>query len=653
MPAGYSKNRLAIAAAAAVIVLAIVLALVPHATSLVSVGLVAISALAAIVARNEASRLRYCLARSEAEATTAARDLRFTLDAIAEGVVVVERNGNVSAINEKAIVMLDLPARFREPGQPFTGIIDYMAARGEFQVTANDLGRPQALRQDEIERVRTLVDGAENDTYERRRPDGTVLKVASKRTPGGGFVRVISDVTEHHRSAEKIERLYRQDALTSLPNRAAFAEYFKDTFAHRQPSDEFSLVIVDVDAFKLVNEAHGHATGDRLLRAIALRLTDSVRAGDFVARTAGDEFSVVLRSLGDPRIALGRARELVKTLREPYVIADHVIVTSVSAGVAICPSDGETAEELIRNADLALHNAKLEGRNTCRLFAPEHAEQIAARRRIELDLARAVLNDQLALHYQPLVNVPSRQIVGFEALLRWHHPELGMVSPAEFIPIAEETGLIAPIGRWVLRQACEEAMRWPDSLRVAVNLSATQFKTSSLVGEIKEALHTSGLPPHRLELEVTETALLHNTENTVSQLREIGAMGARIAMDDFGTGYSSLNYLREFAFDRIKIDGSFIAELGCSPEADSIVEAIVALARCLGVETTAEGVEKPDQLARLTRMGCSEVQGYLFARPRPAAQIADMLDAGTKALSRMPSAPSSLDLSADQYRLAK
>lgn len=649
MPADYLKSQIMMVADVAVILLAISIAFISPETRVVFASLIMISAIAAIVARYESGCLRRRLEISEAEAAAAARDLRFTLDAIAEGVVVVERSGNVSAINDKAIAMLDLPARFRVPGQAFTSIIDYMDERGEYKVSANDAGCPNALRSDELDRVRTLLAGLEQDTYERRRPDGTVLSVASKRMPGGGFVRVIADVTEHHRSVEKIERLHRQDALTSLPNRSAFSAHLKALLDHRD--EEFSLLIMDVDAFKLINEAHGHATGDRLLRAMALRLNEQVRAGDFVARNAGDEFAVILRKMGDPTIALARARQIVKAMREPYVIAEQVIVTSVSAGVAICPGNGESAEELVRNADLALRNAKLEGRNTCRLFASEHAEQIAVRRRIEHELARAVLRNQLTLHYQPLIDVRSREVVGFEALLRWRHPELGLISPAEFIPIAEETGLIAPIGRWVLHQACKAAARWPGNLRVAVNLSAVQFRTLSIVGDIRDALDASSLAPHRLELEVTETALLHNTETTVAQLRDIGAMGARIAMDDFGTGYSSLSYLREFAFDRIKIDGSFIAELGCNSESDSIVEAIIALARCLGVETTAEGVEKADQFARLARMGCNEVQGYLFAKPCPVSQVPELLNAGAAAGPALNKGPASLELSGHEHRL--
>lgn len=443
------------------------------------------------------------------------------------------------------------------------------------------------------------------------------------------------------------------DPLTGLPNRELLAERIDAGLAEPiAPGERLVVLLLDLDSFKNINDGLGHGPGDSLLVDVARRLALTMRPGDTLARFGGDEFAVVCQAIPDQEIE-DLICDIRMALEEPFSCEDHEISLTASIGVAPA-TPGATAQSLLRDADSAMHRAKGAGRDRATLFHQTMRDQATARLDDQLGLRRALERDEMQAHFQPVVDLATGQAVGLEALIRWAHPQRGLIGPSNFIPMAEETGLILPIGRTVLRQACREAARWPGNYRVAVNLSAAQFRTHALVDDIQDALRASGLDPHRLELEVTETALLHNTERTVAQLRDIGAMGVRIAMDDFGTGFSSLNYLREFAFDRIKIDRSFIAELGRGRESDSIVDAIVALARCLGVETTAEGVETPEQFSHLAGIGCDEVQGFLFSRPRPAAEIEQMFSVGRN-VGAAPSTATQplLDLRRDEYRLAE
>jgi predicted signal transduction protein with EAL and GGDEF domain len=353
------------------------------------------------------------------------------------------------------------------------------------------------------------------------------------------------------------------------------------------------------------------------LAAASERIRKCLRDSDVVARLGGDEFAILQRGTAQPDGATALAERLLETISAPYQIDDHQVVVGTSIGVSIAPTDADDPDLLLKNADLALYRAKADGRGTYRYFEPGMDSRMQARRALELDLRRALANQEFELYYQPLVNVESEAVIGFEALVRWHHPTRGLVMPNDFIPLAEESWLILPLGEWVLRQACADAAKWPDHVHVAVNLSPLQFKNRTLVGLVVNALAASRLPPNRLELEITETVLLNDNEATLTALNQLRLLGVRIAMDDFGTGYSSLSYLRSFPFDKIKIDRSFIRELTAKDDSMAIIRAVTGLGHSLGMLTTAEGVETRDQFERLKREGCNEVQGYLFGAPRP------------------------------------
>jgi diguanylate cyclase (GGDEF)-like protein len=385
------------------------------------------------------------------------------------------------------------------------------------------------------------------------------------------------------------------------------------------------VLCVDLDLFKNVNDSLGHPVGDRLLRLVADRLRSQVRGNNLAARLGGDEFAIIMASDVSPNEASDFAARLIKMLSAAYEIDGHEVVIGASIGIAMSPGDGTTSEELMRNADLALYRAKEDGGAVHRFFEREMDRQVQKRRDMELDLRRAFANGEFELHYQPLVDIATDRISGFESLLRWHHPEKGMISPAEFVPVAEDIGLIVSLGEWVLREACSEAVKWPSEVKVAVNLSAVQFRSRNLVEVVISALAQSGLPPKRLELEITETVFLAETETNLAILHQLRELGVSISMDDFGTGYSSLSYLRSFPFDKIKIDRSFVKDLAKRSDCVAIVRAISGLGRSLNITTTAEGVETIDQLDWLRAEGCNEVQGFLFSAAKPAAEVQQLL----------------------------
>ena len=380
--------------------------------------------------------------------------------------------------------------------------------------------------------------------------------------------------------------------------------------------ESVAVLCLDLDHFKSVNDTLGHPIGDSLLQAVAARIRACVRPTDTVARLGGDEFAIVQVSAAQPTGATALAARLIEQIGEPFEIEGHQVVIGASVGIAVAPDDGSDPDCLLKNADMALYRAKEDGRGTYRFFEPAMDAKMQARRALELDLRKALVLGEFELFYQPLVRLDTDRVSGFEALLRWRHPQRGLVPPGEFIPLAEEIGLIGPIGAWVLKQACAEATRWPDHLKVAVNLSPVQFKNGTVVLDVVSALSASGLDPRQLELEITEAVLLQDTETTVATLTELRNLGVRISMDDFGTGYSSLGYLQKFPFDKIKIDRSFIRDLADRPDAIAIIRAVTGLGSSLGMSTTAEGVETEAQLRQLREEGCTEVQGYLFSEPK-------------------------------------
>ena len=441
-------------------------------------------------------------------------------------------------------------------------------------------------------------------------------------------IRIVRRITRALASSRaEAHRLSLHDPLTGLPNRAMLAERIAQTLndvrRQRRPA---AMLYLDLDRFKQVNDTLGHACGDALLRGVADRLRANVRTSDIVARLGGDEFAVIQMPISGEDEVRSLAQRLIGAISEPYDLAGHRIMIGASIGVAFAPADTADADELMQMADLALYRAKSDGRGTFCFFERGMDAKLQARRLLEADLRHAVAAGEFELHYQPLVALSSGGISGFEALVRWRHPERGIIPPGEFIPVAEETGLIVPIGAWVLRQACAEAASWPTSVSVAVNVSAVQFRGDHIVAAVFDALAAAGLAPGRLELEITETALLADADATLATLHHLRAFGVRIAMDDFGTGYSSLSYLRSFPFDKIKIDQSFVRDIETSMDCKAIVRAVTGLGENLGIPTTAEGVETVQQLDQLRAEGCDLVQGYYFSRPVPAERVAALLD---------------------------
>jgi diguanylate cyclase (GGDEF)-like protein len=411
------------------------------------------------------------------------------------------------------------------------------------------------------------------------------------------------------------------DALTGLPNRLLFRNRLQEELIRSGRGASFAMLCLDLDAFKDVNDSFGHPVGDMLLQGVTDRLRQETRETDTVARLGGDEFAIIQAGAEQPAAAIALAERLVARLAEPFDLDIHQAAIGVSIGIAMLPGDGEDADTALKNADLALYRAKADGRGTFRLFEPAMDAAMQRRSALVRDLRHGLETGQFELFYQPIMDKHAVRIQSFEALIRWRHPERGLVLPVEFIPVTEEIGLIRPLGAWVLAKACADAMQWPERISVAVNLSSVQFINGNLLQDVRQALCASGLPPHRLELEVTETVLIQNSEATLALLNELKALGVSIALDDFGTGYSSLGYLRKFPFDRVKIDKSFVDDLRLSGAATAIVRSVTSLCQALGMATTAEGVETAQQFDGAQASGCTNVQGYLFSRPVPAAEI--------------------------------
>jgi diguanylate cyclase (GGDEF)-like protein/PAS domain S-box-containing protein len=503
---------------------------------------------------------------------------------------------------------------------------------------AHDLFPPEQARGSEDSDREALRSGAVHVTEEKIRTPGRgdrLLLTTKLAIPGEdgrpAYVLGFSeDITERREAEARIAHMAGHDALTGLPNRTLLRDRLEQAIAAAAgpaggAAGMAAVLCLDLDRFKEVNDTLGHPVGDALLQAVAGRLRGCAQGRDVVARLGGDEFAVVLPApAGTPEGAAGFASRVAEALAEPFLIEGHQLLAGASIGIAVTPADGADADTLLRRADMALYRAKAEGRATWRFFEPALDAQLRKRRALEADLRAAVREERFELHYQPLFRTPTGRVNGVEALLRWRRPDGGLVAPADFVPLAEETGLIAPIGDWVLRRACAEVARWPsDTLSVAVNLSPAQFRRGDLVGSVRGALAASGLRPERLELEITESVLLEDDRATLETLRRLRALGVRIAMDDFGTGYSSLGYLQRFPFDKIKIDRSFVREMAQDANCMAIVRAVVSLGATLGATITAEGVETPEQLALLREVGCEEAQGFLLGRPKTGAELVE------------------------------
>lgn len=534
---------------------------------------------------------------------------------MSQGLCMFDADENLILCNNRFVEIYGLPPGSVRPGMTLQELFGHVA------VFRTDDGRSvQELYEDYREnRAKTG-----SRYYRRELGNGRTIAVSQRAMPDGGWVDTQEDISERIKSELQIAHMALYDGLTDLPNRFQFQRKLAE-FLETDADPTFAVQCLDLDGFKNINDTLGHPDGDELLRQVAKRLQRCVGDEGFVCRLGGDEFAVLQLDLQEPHAATELASSIIAALSEPYDLNGRQAIVGASIGIAVFPDDGSDADELLRNADIAMYGAKSQGRGTFRFFEPEMDARLKARRSLELDLRTAVEEEQFEVYYQPVIDVVSSSVSGFEALLRWRHPVRGMVSPAEFIPVAEETGIINRLGEWVLRRACTEATVWPGRLKVAVNLSAVQFRSPNLVQTVFSALAGSHLDPTRLELEITESVFLEDSRAVLDALHQLKGYGVRIAMDDFGTGYSSLSYLRSFPFDKIKIDQSFVRGLGSADDALPIIRAVTGLGTNLGMATLAEGVETRDQFDTLRREGCNEVQGFLFSPAVPAHALPDLL----------------------------
>jgi diguanylate cyclase (GGDEF)-like protein len=555
------------------------------------------------------------------------RNLQFdtAINNMSQGLCFFDASHRLIVCNDRYVDMYDLPRDRVGPGAHLNEIVDMRFEAGSFP----EMSRDEYLHW----RTKVAISSEATDSIVELK-NGRTFKIRHRPMPDGGWVATHEDITEQRQSEVKIEYMAHHDALTDLANRVLLNERLEHALGRSINREEMVAVHhLDLDQFKAVNDTFGHPAGDKLLKIVADRLRGLVRETDTIARTGGDEFVIVQAPIKAPAAATSLAQSIISLISEPFDLDGHQAVIGASIGIAVGPGDGLRPDKLLRNADLALYRAKGDGRGTFRFFEPAMDLQMQTRRIMEQDLRKALPAGEFELYYQPVLNLASNEISGFEALIRWNHPKQGLIAPGTFIPLAEEIGFIVPMGEWVIRQACATAARWPEDIHVAVNISAAQFRSPGLMQVIVGALATSGLQPTRLEIEITETVLLHNREATLAVLHQLRELGIRIAMDDFGTGYSSLTYLQCFPFDKIKIDRSFVKDITENTGSLNIVRAVAALARDMGLTATAEGVETSEQLERVTSEGCTEMQGFLFSRPLPAHEIERLFLAGREARS--------------------
>lgn len=552
--------------------------------------------------------------------------LEAAVNNMAQGISMFDAQMRLVICNEPYRRIYRLPERLVKPGTRIEDIVDHLFGNGMIN---------RLTRDSYIENRRQMAERRERSQIVNQFHGRTIL-VQNHPMPDGGFVTTHEDVTEQRQREDRIRYMARHDALTALANRAQFLEEMGEAEKRLSQGEPAALLCIDLDRFKPVNDTLGHGVGDKLLQEVARRLGLLCREGDVVARLGGDEFALLLRRIDSTAATAAIAERIVSALAQPFQIDAHQISIGASVGIAMAPADGTTSERLMSNADLALYQAKSSGRSGYNFFRPEMSAAMETRRTIESGLRGALRNGEgFHLVFQPLIDLRSDRITCCEALLRWTLPDGTLLNPGQFIPVAEDTGLIVPLGEWVLGEACRAARAWPEHVRVAVNLSAAQFKTNDLVGTVEQALRNADLPARRLELEITESLLLGADETTLGTLHRLRRMGVRICMDDFGTGYSALSYLRSFPFDKIKIDRSFLTGDTWSRDGMAVVRAVVSLGRAFAMSIVAEGIETDEQLSAVRAEGCDEGQGFFFHRGLTQAELCRVLATGPQQQPRL------------------
>jgi diguanylate cyclase (GGDEF)-like protein len=542
---------------------------------------------------------------------------------MSQALLLLDSSARLLMCNTRYLELYRLSPEVVRPG---SDLVDLLRARVSNGTWAGD---PQQY----VDMVFALMEGGKPASWLADLPDGRTISVLIHPLPGGGFVTTHEDITERRVADMRIAHMARHDGLTGLPNRDYLREQLAEAVAGLGDGVGLAVIYLDLDQFKGINDTLGHSVGDDLLRGVADRLKATV-GENIVARLGGDEFVVVQTGVRRRKDTIALVERICDAIRAPFELNGHVVSTEASMGVSFAPDDALEPNDLLKHADMALYRAKDERRGSYRFFELEMDARIKARHLMQSALREALANGEFEMNYQPVVDLRDGRITGCEALIRWNHPTLGRIPPGEFIPIAEQNGLIVPIGDWVIRQACAEVSTWPAGVKVAVNLSPIQLMNPKLVQVVAVAIAAAGIDPSRLEIEITETVLIQHTASTLSVLRRLHDIGVSISMDDFGTGYSSLSNLRSFPFDKIKIDRCFISGLPGENDSIAIVRAVVGLARSLNMVTTAEGVETFEQVEQVRTLGCNEMQGNFFSAARPAVEVRQMLASGPQPLAK-------------------
>jgi diguanylate cyclase (GGDEF)-like protein len=543
------------------------------------------------------------------------------LDNMARGLSMFDAEQRLIVCNKIYRDIYRLPPELTQPGTPLSDIVRYHVRRETGSERAED-----------VEKQRKWIDHHVAElargkifSYVQELKDGRTILVNNQPLPNGGWVDLQEDITEKRRAEQRITWLARHDTLTEIANRFHFREQLEQALRAARPGGGFALHWIDLDKFKEVNDTYGHPVGDALLKSVARRLRGSVRGNDLVGRLGGDEFAIMQRNARKKEDIELLAGRLLRAIGEPHQVAGRTLEVDASIGIVHAPENGSTVDDLLRSVDVALYKAKFQGGGRFAFFTPDEDVKLRERHQLEIDLKSALGRGELILHYQPIVNLKAHQVTSFEALMRWNHPERGLIPPRDFIPTAEQTGLIVRMGEWALEQACADAASWPEPVKVTVNLSPVQFEAGDLVRATVRALEQSKLEAGRLELEITEGALLCDAPRTHEILHKLHALGVQIALDDFGTAFSSLSYLQNFRFDKIKIDQTFVREVPGGNDSYAIIHAVTELAKALKIETVAEGVETRKHLDTVEGAGCDEVQGFYFSHPVPSSEVGEVL----------------------------